>query len=121
MKSYILIFITIFLVACGADNTELAQSSLIQSKLQSNEEWPYKVSGIIEIIDAGVGDEDYASWAVGSITINGTEEVSIDFETSVLEKGDIDLEFKFDEPANVLLGKPKKEYGGYTYPVVQIL
>lgn len=120
-KNILAVLFILTLSACGTNTPETATSTHegISAKLLSNTSWPYEVSGTISILDAGVGDSDYANWAIGSITVDG-EDISIDFETSVLMDAGVDLDFNFKEPTSIMLGEPKEEYGMFTYPVTKI-
>lgn len=122
MKKLILyVLVLLMLSACGSSEPEStsASGSAVLSELSSNTSWPYEVTGTIYIDDAGVGDSDYANWALGSILV-GSEHISIDFETPVLMAAGIDIDFHFSDPATLLLGEPKNEHGMLVYPVVEI-
>ena len=118
-KMVVAVFAVVSLFGCG-NGSESADSSAKASSLASNTVWPYTVTGTVDIIDSGVGDSDYANWAIGTISVGG-EDMSIEFESSVLEQADIDLEFNFSNPATIQLGEPKKQYGELTYLVKKIM
>ena len=121
MQNILSAFVVLFLVvACGNPNEPDGDKNTSSAgSVASNTSWPYEVTGSVDIVDAGVADSDYASWAVGIVTVGG-EELLVEFETSVLEQANIDLDFQFSEPTTLLLGKPNDKHGELSYPVKEI-
>lgn len=118
MKYVVVVFLTIALTACVEENSSMGSDS-VGTSLANNTVWPYEVVGEIDIVDAGFGDSDVPSWAVGSIIIKD-EELLIEFGSNVLRKAQIDADFAFSSPATLMLGKPRSEGGALIYPVVDI-
>ncbi|MCY0966285.1 hypothetical protein [Parathalassolituus penaei] len=118
-KIAILLFGAISLLGCGESN-ESDNSSIKNSAVSLNTALPRVVTGTVDIIDSGVGDSDYADWAIGTITV-GDEDISITFDASVLEQAGIDLDFNFSDPATIELGEPEGQDGDLTYPVKKIM
>ncbi len=76
--------------------------------------YPIEISGTLDIIDAGVGDSDYAHWALGSIAITNTDyEILVELEQKVLRQAGVDLDFEYGNPVTLWVNRPVDDI----YPV----
>lgn len=116
-KIFALLILAILSTSCSDSSHTPSESSVLEQKLNSNSEWPFEVSGVLDIIEAGGYDEsEYPAWAIGEFVQEGD-----DFGVLVHIKDNVAAAAKLNvDPAKavtVWLGSPEKEHGILTYPV----
>lgn len=120
MRQLVLIALVFGLAACGAATDEGGASGL-EAVLEANTTWPYEVTGVLDIVEAGGFDEnDYPTWAVGSLVNDQTDEfgIAIDIQGDVVPRARINIDS--GRPVRVWLEAPVMQYGVKAYPVSRI-
>lgn len=120
MRRLILIAMVLGLSACGGTTDEENPSEL-QVQLDANTTWPYEVTGVLDIVEAGGFDEnDYPTWAVGSLINDQTDEfgISIDIVGDVVPRARINIDS--GESVRAWLEAPTMQYGVKSYPVSKL-
>ena len=120
MRQLILIAIALSLAACGGGIDEGGGSEL-EALLDANTTWPYEVTGVLDIVEAGGYEEsDYPTWAVGALVNDQTDEfgIAIEIDGNVIPRARIDIDS--GKPVRAWLEAPKMQYGVKTYPVSKL-
>lgn len=123
MNKFSLITTVFFLLtACSGESTDSRSvvSSSLEVKLSANTTWPYEVTGVLDIVEAGgYEDSNYPSWAVGSLLIDGdTTGVAINIGEGVVSRAGVDIDS--GKKVRVWLNAPKIEHGVKVYEVSKI-
>jgi len=123
MKKYLFIILAIgFLAACSDEAFDVGseQASALQAVLNANEDWPYEVTGVLEIVEAGgYADSEYPDWAVGNLVTRGDDTgVSVDIGEGVASSAEINIDS--GKEVRVWLEAPTKEHGIKTYAISRI-
>ena len=112
----------LILAACGGGGPDALTETMspLEARLLANTAWPYEVVGVLDIVEAGFEDSEYADWAVGSLVTDETDEfgVQINIGRGVAAHGKINIDS--GERVKVWLEAPIPEYGVQTYPVSRI-
>jgi len=119
----LLVIATLLLFAAGcSDGADESGGSELDAILDANSSWPYEVTGVLEIVEAGGWEEDsdIPDWAVGSLVNEQTDEVGIGVEImdGVARRANVDVDS--GRPVKAWLEEPKMEYGWKTYPVSRL-
>ncbi len=120
MRQLVIYAFVFGLAACGGSIDEERHSELAVL-LDANTSWPYEVTGVLDIVEAGGYDEnDYPTWAVGSLITDQTDEfgISIDIEGDVVPRARINIDS--GKPVRAWLEAPKMQYGVTTYPIAKL-
>jgi len=120
MRQLIQIAFVLGLAACGSATDE-GNASELGVLLDANTTWPYEVTGVLEIVEAGSFDEnDYPTWAVGSLINDQTDEfgISIDIEGDVVPRARINIDS--GKTVRAWLEAPTMQYGIKTYPISKL-
>ncbi len=120
MRRLFLAAFVVGLAACGGASDDRNAGGL-QALLDANTTWPYEVTGVLDIVEAGGFDEnDYPTWAVGSLVNDQTDEfgVAIDIQGDVVARARINIDS--GEPVRAWLEAPITQYGVKTYPVSKL-
>lgn len=121
MKKLAVAMVVLALTACGGgDPDDAPEPGSLEAVLQSNSTWPYEATGVLDIVEAGFEDSEYAHWAVGFLLTDPGDEfgIMIEITDGVAERAKIDIDS--GKTVRVWLEKPKTEYGELTYPVSRI-
>jgi len=87
------------------------ESNDAEQWLLKDTSWPKKIKGEFFLIDAGVGDDDYANWANGTFEIeNYKDPILVEFNGSVLKEAGITLSFEFSKKTVLWVNEPINEY-----------
>jgi hypothetical protein len=120
MRQLVLLAFVFGLAACDGTIDE-EDGSKLAALLDANTNWPYEVTGVLDIVEAGGFDEnDYPTWAVGSLVNDQTDEfgISIDIEGDVVPHARINIDS--GKPVRAWLEAPKMQYGVKTYPIAKL-
>lgn len=120
MRQLILIAFVLGLAACGGA-TDYEYTSELGVSLDANTSWPYEVTGVLDIVEAGGFDEnDYPTWAVGSLVNDQTDEfgISISIDGDVVPRARINIDS--GKPVRAWLEAPTMEFGIKTYPISKL-
>ena len=120
MRQLTLIALLLGLAACGGA-TDSTGASGLQAVLDANTTWPYEVTGVLDIVEAGGFDEnDYPTWAVGSLVNDQTDEfgIAIDIEGDVVPRARINIDS--GKPVKAWLEAPTTQYGVKTYSISKL-
>lgn len=121
MKSFALVLAMLLLAACGGgESYDAPAPDSLEAILQSNTAWPYEAVGVLDIVEAGFEESDYAQWAVGFLITDPSDEfgIMIEITDGVAERARVDIDS--GERVRVWLEEPKTEYGELTYPITKI-
>lgn len=121
MPRLLLIASLLCLTACGGGPADEEPATGLLAVLEANESWPYEVTGVLDIVEAGFdGTGEYAEWAVGSIVTDETDEfgVPIEIQGPVIKRGKIDVDS--GRPVRAWLEAPENKYGVEMYPVSKL-
>jgi hypothetical protein len=120
MRQLALLALVCGLAACGGTIDE-ENGSELATLLEANTSWPYEVTGVLDIVEAGGFDEnDFPTWAVGSLVNDQTDEfgIAIDIEGDVVPRARINIDS--GKPVRIWLEAPKMQYGIKTYPIAKL-
>jgi len=82
-----------------------------EKQLSQSDEWPQRLEGSFNLIDANEGDGTYATWAIGSFEPLGLDEsILIEFKGGTLEEAGIDLSFDYPDPMTVWVNQEINMY-----------
>ncbi len=88
----------------------------LKKTLKNNKVWPYKIKGVIFVVDGYGEPKDHNFWAVGSLEVNGEEDqISIHMDTNT--KVDVGIDIDSQETYILTL---KKSLDDVNYPVAKI-
>ncbi len=121
MKKFAVGLVVLALSACGGgDSDDAPVPGSLEAVLEGNTTWPYEAQGVLDIVEAGFEDSEYAHWAVGFLITDPGDEfgIMIEITDGVAERAKIDIDS--GREVRVWLEKPKTEYGELTYPVSRI-
>ncbi len=120
MRRLILVALMVGLAACSDAMDERGASEL-EALLDANTTWPYEVTGVLDIVEAGGWDENYnPTRAVGSLVNDQTDEfgISIDIEGDVVSRARINIDS--GKPVRAWLEAPTMQYGIETYSISKL-
>jgi len=121
MKNLLLAFTFLVLAGCGSDGaSDAPEPGSLEAILRDNTSWPYQAEGVLDIVEAGFEESDYAHWAVGFLIANPGDDFGpmIEITAGVAERAKVDIDS--GRRVRVWLEEPKTEYGVLTYPVSRI-
>ena len=121
MNKLAAIVMALVLCACGGgDSGDGPEPGSLEAALQVNTAWPYEATGVLDIVEAGFEDSEYAHWAVGFLITDPGDEfgIMIEITDGVAERAKIDIDS--GRAVRVWLEKPKTDYGELMYPVSRI-
>ena len=99
----ILSILLVFLCSSCADLNEY-EKDLIEKN-----QWPVKVVGYIDIIDAAAEDENTYNWAIGIVQPMGSlDKILVEFQQDLLTEVDIDNDLP--DPVVLWVNPPIEEY-----------
>ena len=95
-----------------------SEDNPLEARLQENNEWPVKLTGTLEIIDAGSFNGDFAEWAIGEFEVadNGGD-ILVEFKGKTLKLAGIDLTFEYSDPITLWVNYEIEQY----YQVERVL
>lgn len=117
----LILFAVLFGLAACSDAPDERSASELEALLDANTTWPYEVTGVLDIVEAGGFDEnDYPTWAVGSLVNEQTDEfgISIDIEGDVVPRARINIDS--GKPVRAWLEAPEMQYGVKTYSISKL-
>lgn len=120
MRQLVLLAFVFGLAACEVTVNE-EDSSELAALLDANTNWPYEVTGVLDIIEAGGFDEnDYPTWAVGFLVNDQTDEfgIFIEIEGDVIPRARINIDS--GKPVRAWLEAPRMQHDVMTYPIVKL-
>ena len=121
MKNLMLACAFLALAACGSDGAgDAPEPGSLEAILQDNTTWPYQAEGVLDIVEAGFEESDYAHWAVGFLITDPGDDfgIMIEITDGVAERAKVDIDS--GRRVRVWLEEPKTDYGVLTYPVSRI-
>jgi len=121
MRKLLMILIVLAVTGCGGGYEEpVPEPGSLEAKLLANSTWPHEAIGVLEIVEAGFDDSDYAEWAVGFLITDPDDEfgVMIEITDGLAERARIDIDS--GKKVRVWLEEPKKADDVLSYPISKI-